>query len=331
MPGFTTHYLFGVKAYNDLPNNYLKYLISKYRWLYQLGLQGPDIFFYNIPIIRHRDYRNVGSYMHEYHVNDFFHNYLKQLADISSRQQREQALSYYAGFLCHYAADSICHPFVYGRIQYQTDGKGSQFHGLHAELENDIDALLLRKFKQKEPSEFNQAATICLNGQEIQFISRFLCRCINDTYYQISEKNNFQITDGIVSRSIYATRFGGRLLSDPAGRKRNAIHFFESLFLKNPIASKKLVTDAAPKHVRQTLNLDHEVWCNPWDKRLASSVSFVDLYRQTLQKCHLVYYRLNAVITNEAPLCEQDLSAFLGELGNYSYHSGLDIGYADDR
>ena len=59
LPGFTTHYLFGVKAYNDLPNNYLKHVISKYRWLYQIGLQGPDIFFYNIPILRHRDYRNV--------------------------------------------------------------------------------------------------------------------------------------------------------------------------------------------------------------------------------------------------------------------------------
>ena len=57
MPGFTTHYILGMKAYNDLPNNQLKYIIAKYRWLYQLGLQGPDMFFYNIPILRHRDYR----------------------------------------------------------------------------------------------------------------------------------------------------------------------------------------------------------------------------------------------------------------------------------
>ena len=121
MPGFTTHYLFGVKAYNDLPNNYLKHVISKYRWLYQIGLQGPDIFFYNIPILRHRDYRNVGSHMHEYHVNRFFRNCLNEIAAISSKQQREQAISYMAGFLCHYAADSICHPYVYGRIQYVED------------------------------------------------------------------------------------------------------------------------------------------------------------------------------------------------------------------
>ena len=69
MPGFTTHYILGVKAYGELENSGLKHIISKYRWLYQLGLQGPDMFFYNIPILRHRDYRNVVSYMHEIHVN----------------------------------------------------------------------------------------------------------------------------------------------------------------------------------------------------------------------------------------------------------------------
>ena len=50
MPGFTTHYIFGMKAYNDMPFTPLKHTIAKYRWLYQLGLQGPDMFFYNIPI-----------------------------------------------------------------------------------------------------------------------------------------------------------------------------------------------------------------------------------------------------------------------------------------
>ena len=44
MPGFTTHYILGMKAYNDMPQNNLKFIIAKYRWLYQLGLQGPDMF-----------------------------------------------------------------------------------------------------------------------------------------------------------------------------------------------------------------------------------------------------------------------------------------------
>lgn len=263
VPGFTTHYLFGVKAYNDLPNNYLKHVISKYRWLYQLGLQGPDIFFYNVPILRHRDYRNVGSHMHEYQVNDFFKNSLLELTEIHSRQQKEEAAAFLAGFMCHYISDSICHPFVYGRIKYRTDKKKTECHGLHAALENDIDAILLWKFKHKKPSEFNQTASLCLNAQESQFISRYLSRCINRTYYQITEKNNFQVTDGMVARSIFAIRFGSRILSDPAGHKTHVIGSLESIFLKHPIASKKLVTDKLSAQVRDILNLDHEVWTNP--------------------------------------------------------------------
>lgn len=264
--------------------------------------------------------------MHEYHVNRFFRCCLQAISEVTSRQQREQAESFFAGFLCHYIADSICHPYVYGRIQYETEGKASQFHGLHAQLENDIDALLLRKFKHKKPSEFNQAATICLNGQEIQFISRFLSRCINDAYYMISEKNNFQVTEGMVHRSIYAIRFGGRILSDPAGRKQTTIRFFERLVLAHPTASKKLVTDTALINVRKTLNLGHEAWSNPWDKRLASTASFLDLYHQTLHKCHQCYYLLNDLISGDIPLEEEDWTPFLSELGNYSYHSGLDVG-----
>ena len=96
-------------------------------------------------------------------MSQFFQVYLKEMFQISSKQQREQALAYFCGYINHYIGDSICHPYVYGRIQYDISNPSSQHHGLHAELENDIDALLLRKYKKKKPSEFNQAATICFS------------------------------------------------------------------------------------------------------------------------------------------------------------------------
>lgn len=324
MPGFTTHYILGMKAYNDLPNNQLKYIITKHRWLYQLGLQGPDIFFYNIPILRHRDYRNVGSYMHEHHVNKFFKNYLKELHKLESKHQRNQAIAYFCGFICHYIGDSVCHPYVYGRIAHDTANPSMQGHGLHASLENDIDALLLRKYKKKKPSQFNQAATICLNGFENQFISNLLARCINETYYPITYQNNFQVTSAMVRRSIAAIRFGCRTLSDPSGRKKNSIAFFESIFLKNPVASVKLVTDQVI-NPRKSLNLDHETWCNPWDKRLASTASFPDLFYQSLHKCSDVFYLFQIELSKYPNDRELDFQFMLNELGNYSYHSGLPV------
>ena len=324
MPGFTTHYIMGMKAYNDLPSNQLKHIIAKYRWLYQLGLQGPDMFFYFIPILRHRDHRNVGSYMHEHHVQDFFVNYFKEMSQIRSRQQRERALAYFCGYLCHYIGDSICHPFVYGRIQYDIANPSMQHHGLHAELENDIDAILLRKYKKKKPSQFNPAATICLNGLEIQFISHFLSKCINETYYPITYRNNFQVSPRMVQQSIWALRFGCRTLSDPSGHKQSSIRFVENLFLKNSVASRKLVTDQV-NNPRQSLNLDHETWCNPWKRQMASTMSFPELFRQSLAKCSTVYYLINQAITSGAAPEDMDFTPVIIELGNYSYHSGLPV------
>ena len=324
MPGFTTHYIFGMKAYNDMPFTPLKHTIAKYRWLYQLGLQGPDMFFYNIPILRHRDYRNVGSYMHEHKVNAFFECCLRRIGTIRSRQQQEEAISYLAGFINHYIADSICHPYVYGRIGYPVDAPTSMYHGMHAHLENELDAILLWKYKKKKPSEFNQTATICLNGQEIQFISHFLASCINETYYPITYRNNFQVTPAMVHRSIWALRFGCRTLSDKNGKKKFSIAQVESIFVNHPVASAKMVTDSVTDY-RSSCNLNHEAWSNPWDPTRVSTASFVDLFHETLDKCSRVYALLNSAVTDNMPLDKQDLSPLLTELGNESYHSGLPV------
>ena len=324
MPGFTTHYIFGMKAYNDMPFTPLKHTIAKYRWLYQLGLQGPDMFFYNIPILRHRDYRNVGSYMHEHKVNAFFECCLRRIGTIRSRQQQEEAISYLAGFINHYIADSICHPYVYGRIGYPVDAPTSMHHGMHAHLENELDAILLWKYKKKKPSEFNQTATICLNGQEIQFISHFLASCINETYYPITYRNNFQVTPAMVHRAIWALRCGCRTLSDKNGKKKFGIAQVESIFVNHPVASAKMVTDSVTDY-RSSCNLNHEAWSNPWDPTRVSTASFVDLFHETLDKCSRVYALLNSAVTDNMPLDKQDLSPLLAELGNESYHSGLPV------
>lgn len=328
MPGFTTHYILGMKAYNDMPQNNLKFIIAKYRWLYQLGLQGPDMFFYNLPVLRHRGHRNVGSYMHEHHVNDFFRCAFTRLSKIESRQQREEGLAFLCGFISHYIGDSICHPYVYGRIHYDAEHPTAACHGLHARLENDIDALLLMKYKKKKPSQFNQAATICLNGMETQFISRFLSSCLNDAFYPLSSKNHYQVSPGMIHRSILALRLGCRTLSDPNSQKKNWIEYVESLFLRNPLASSKMVTDVVEDPV-WSLNLRHETWCNPWDKSIASQTSFPDLFRQCLAKHATIYYMINTLM-EENNIRPASFDRILDELGNYSYHSGLPCNDEED-
>ena len=211
-----------------------------------------------------------------------------------------------------------------GRIGYPVDAPTSMHHGMHAHLENELDAILLWKYKKKKPSEFNQTATICLNGQEIQFISHFLASCINETYYPITYRNNFQVTPAMVHRSIWALRFGCRTLSDKNGKKKFGIAQVESIFVNHPVASAKMVTDSVTDY-RSSCNLNHEAWGNPWDPTRVSTASFVDLFHETLDKCSRVYALLNSAVTDNMPLDKQDLSPLLAELGNESYHSGLPV------
>lgn len=331
MPGFTTHYIMGMKAFNDFRPSSLKLIIAKYRYIYQLGLQGPDIFFYNLPLVRHRNHKNVGMYMHESHVNKFFENYLKRIGDLSSKRQKEMAEAYFAGAMCHYIGDSVCHPYVYGRIGHDPklrSGKQRDTQALHASLENDIDAILLYKYKKKRPSQFNQAATISLSGLETQFISRFLSNVINDTYYSPlvpSSKTNYKVTQQMVSRSIWAMRIGCRVISDPEEKKKRKINFFERHVLKHPVISSKLVTDVI-SDMKWALNSAHETWINPWDNAYASQMSFPELFMRSLAKCSDCYYLFNELTEKKLPWTREDMSPLLSALGNFSYHSGLDVG-----
>lgn len=322
MPGFTTHYLLGVRAYQAMPSCTLKHLIARHHNLYQLGLQGPDLFFYYVPGMRHSGYRNVGLAMHDYRAGKFFECCIRHIGTLPTRQQQRMAIAFVAGFLSHYAADSICHPFIYARTGYDAAHPTISSMGRHADLENDIDAILLWHYKKKKPSEFSQTATICLNVQERQFIARYLADCINETYYPISRENRFRISPAMISRSIWAMRFGTRTLSDHTGRKRAGIAALESLFVKTPIASARIVTDMV-SNAAESLNAAHDLWRNPWQPELTSTESFADLVNRTLEKTGAIYRQLNLCITCPVALQRQTLTEFLEEVGNRSYHSGL--------
>ena len=49
MPGFTTHYLFGLNSFRELEEPDLVSCIRKFPHAFCMGLQGPDMFYYSLP------------------------------------------------------------------------------------------------------------------------------------------------------------------------------------------------------------------------------------------------------------------------------------------
>ena len=165
---------------------------------------------------------------------------------------------------------------------------------------------------------------MALNGFEIQFVSDFLARVINKTYYPITYKNNFRVTAAMVHRSVLAMRFGVRTLADPTGKKKDRINAIESLFLKAPIVSQKILSDQIPDS-KTTFNLEHNIWINPWDKSKYSRESFPELFDKCIERCEEIFKLLNTEVSPER-LEDTDFHRLLKNIGNYSYHSGLDVG-----
>lgn len=68
--------------------------------LFRFGLLGPDPFLYCWP-----KYNKYSSIMHRQRCGDF-------LMELAKRTKSKDTFSYLCGFLCHYALDSLTHPYI---------------------------------------------------------------------------------------------------------------------------------------------------------------------------------------------------------------------------
>lgn len=135
MPSLYAHYYFGRKVLPLLDQD-LRNLIQTEQDLFDIGQQGPDLFFY-------------GGILHGKAVNQFGHKLHQQSAkqDLSQilrgfslkKNQKWAGISkpelvYILGFIGHFTLDACCHPFVF-EVQDNIE--------THLALETDFDQLLL--------------------------------------------------------------------------------------------------------------------------------------------------------------------------------------------
>ncbi|MGI6003848.1 MAG: zinc dependent phospholipase C family protein [Christensenellales bacterium] len=105
MPNTATHYIYGQLVLRQL-HPLLRKFILEHKSMYDLGLQGPDIFFYYQPY-RRSDVAAYGSSRHDESGRRVFEPVLGAV------HNDDAASAYLLGNACHYMLDSRCHPYVY--------------------------------------------------------------------------------------------------------------------------------------------------------------------------------------------------------------------------
>lgn len=129
MPATYSHYHFAKEVINKLENNDIKNIIINNIDTFNIGIHGPDIFFFYKPYKPCKINRYAKTIHHDLAIN-FFN-------EARSIIKNDSQLAYILGFICHYAFDHKEHPYISSIIK-NTKVK-------HQEVESEFDRIYMIK------------------------------------------------------------------------------------------------------------------------------------------------------------------------------------------
>lgn len=159
MPSNYAHYRFGVTILPTLPGD-VRRTIQRFRRLFDVGLHGPDIFYYQ-PLLTKGTNRFLGIKFHEQSGRDFFPRVCRTVR----MEKSEATQAYLYGLLLHYCLDSVCHPFV----EEQTKLGPAR----HAQIETEFDRYLLELDGKVPPCIQDLSPHLKLTPGECETVAKF--------------------------------------------------------------------------------------------------------------------------------------------------------------
>ena len=193
MPSTYAHYRFGAALLPQMPGD-VKRTIQRFRRLFDIGLHGPDIFYYYSPMVK-SGASFLGIKFHEQTGRDFFQRVCRAVR----LERSEAAIAYLYGVLCHYCLDIHCHPFV---SEQAKTGEAS-----HPQIETEFDRFLLEKDGKVPPCSQDLSRHMRLTPGECETVAKF--------YPPASARH--------VETAIKGMAFFSRLLATPEGPRRTVL------------------------------------------------------------------------------------------------------------
>ncbi len=133
MPSCMAHYQFGQDLLGRL-NLTLRQLAAAYKNEFDIGLQGPDIFF-SYQFLKNPGLLRYGIQSHTCSANQMFAPLLRE------KPKKASSFAYVLGLLCHYFLDSACHAYVFDRCRNVTE---------HWRMEAAYDRAIMRRYAYGE-------------------------------------------------------------------------------------------------------------------------------------------------------------------------------------
>ncbi|MDP4120388.1 MAG: zinc dependent phospholipase C family protein [Bacillota bacterium] len=309
MPAVISHYLCGQDALSHMKGNPYFPIIKKHENLYNLGTQGPDLFFFCMSLKAAK----LGKLMHKKDINQF---YERAIAFIKTKNgtQKDKLYAYLCGFLSHYALDTIGHPFVYyfsgfSGINGELSGK---FGTYHRRFEATLDTVLTEKLGGTTPYSLNVAKKMNTTKQDRLLLAEFFNFTSTPFQNSLSIKRYKSAAKGL---PLFYT-----VMRDKYGWKKSFIYNFERAFsYSHSLSAAVHYQNAGHFSAQNVTNNEHKSWCVPWDKQKVQNSSFFDLFHEAAYITKQYSEELYKVLYQSG-----DLANALKLFGNKCFNSGLE-------
>ena len=273
MPGFITHYICGQAAYNAADTEIQK-MIKPHRQFYNIGTQGPDIFFYYLPGFLKKQVRNIGIKMHKEH----FHDFISHMIDTMNSERlpddaRSLLFAYISGFLTHYSLDATAHPYVYSQTGMRKKGdkaKAIKYTFNHRKFETAIDMLMLELMSSKKPSDHKLWELIKVDYSPAQVVASAMSASIYYAYGRdISPKD-------IYKAMVYMVNIT-RVIQSRTAKHKRFMELIENLTIGEHLFSNIVNMQSGVDY----MNINKTPWHLPGVEE--KTESFVELYHEALE------------------------------------------------
>ena len=213
MPACLTHREFAHRVLETLPDPAAPNAAA-FDW----GAQGPDFLFCHryLPWMRGKCLREYAARLH---AADPVVT-LGAFRDALRRQEDPATRSYVWGLLCHYALDSIAHPYINAKAAQLVAERPEQTQTtMHGEVEGALDAIILRRETGQLPSEAPLGACFPKNEPVQRRIARLYREVLSQAFgEEVSQDQLFQATQD--AHQVFS------LLTDRSGLK---LRLFETI------------------------------------------------------------------------------------------------------
>lgn len=314
MPALLTHYLCGNAVLKLIEDENIRSSIIKHRNVFNLGTQGPDVFFYYRawPWTNNEGIPELGNRMHEEKTGEFIWEALQYIIR-SDKVHRSILTAYMCGYLCHYALDCHTHPYIFYRTGFVRRGEEntSKYTCYHRMFETALDVLMLKRELNKKPSGFK-------SYKQIQ-IQKEAAADIGDMYSKILKKvYSVDLSAELVCRAVADIAEIAAVLRDKTSMKKMLLSRLEKSLGKQPMFSSMIL----PLEINDDLdylNTSHFTWHLPWDNSAALTSSFTEGFEAAAAESKKLVETIPLLLSGKI-----DLENVMALIGNRSFSTGED-------